>query len=221
VKKLLLPLAALAATGPAMAVELTANAGLNSEYIFRGIPQSDGKAAANAGLDVTAGGFYGGTWASTVDDGFSGTDDGLEVDLYGGWGAEIGDFSFSLGATWYTYTDDFDDEYLEANLGGGWKWFSVDIAIGEYDNFTGPTLDYRFYALNAEYEGFYATVGIFDEDFDGEYYEAGYGAPLEAADTYLFDYQISIIHSTDDLLGGDDDTNLVFSITRNFAIFSN
>lgn len=220
-QKTIIAAALLLGAQAALAVDVTGNAGINSEYIFRGVPQSDGKAAASAGLDLSQSGFYLGTWGSTVDDGDPDTNDGLEVDFYGGYGAEFGDFSASIGATLYTYTDDFDDEYKEINLGVGWKWFSLDAALGEYENFDGPTLDYEFYTLTGEYNGFYATVGIFENDFDGEYYEAGYGNGLTVADTYLFDYQISLIHSTDDLLGGEDDTNLVFSISREFKIYGN
>ena len=145
-------------SAPALAVELEANAGIVSEYIFRGIPSSDGKAAAQGGLDASIGpGFYLGTWGSSVD--FEG-DDGVEIDYYGGWGNEIGDLSYSVGATLYTYTDDADDDYFEYNLDAGWKWFSASYAVGEYDNFDGPTLDYDFWSITGEYEGLYATFGF-------------------------------------------------------------
>lgn len=231
--KQLLAVSGLMIAMPAMAVDITANAGLNSEYIFRGIPQSDGKAAAFGGFDLEQSGFYLGTWASTVDSGtVTGAaddpvvsdpvgGDGLEIDWYGGYGGEVGDFSYGIGATWYTYTDKFDDDYRELNLNGGWKWFSVDIAIGEYDNFDGDTLDYEFYSLTAELNGLYAIVGIFENDFDGNYYEAGYGNTLTVGDVELFDYQFSVIYSDDKLLGGSDDINIVASITKQFSLFSN
>ena len=48
-------------------VSLTANAGAVTQYIFRGIPQSDGKAAAQGGIDLDVSGFYLGGWLSQVD----------------------------------------------------------------------------------------------------------------------------------------------------------
>ncbi|NND55073.1 MAG: hypothetical protein HKN56_08910 [Gammaproteobacteria bacterium] len=210
-------LALSGAAAPALAVELEANAGIVSEYVFRGIPSSDGKAAAQGGLDATwEQGFYLGTWGSSVD--FDGSD-GIEVDFYGGWGNEIGDFSYSVGYTLYTYTDDADDDYAEFNLGGAWKWFSVDYAKGEYDNFGGPEVDYDFWSVTAEYEGLYATFGSLGDDlFDGvdsDYIEVGYGSSVQD----LFDFTISYIDSDDGLLiGSDSNSRLIFGITKSFAV---
>lgn len=219
-KKLLVAVVATVSAGPLMALDLSANAGLNSEYIFRGIPQSDGKAAAFGGFDLESGGFYLGTWGSTVDAG-STDGDGLEVDLYGGYSVDIGEFSLGVGATWYTYTDKFDDDYRELNLSAAWSFVSLNVAIGEYDNFDGPTLDYQFYDLTAEFNGLYAKVGIFENDFDGNYYEAGYGSTLSVNDVELFDYSFSLIYSDDTLLGGSDDINIVAQISKNFSLFTN
>lgn len=202
-----LALATLATAPTAEAVDLSANLGYNSEYIFRGIPQKN--SSAFGGLDLSAGGFYAGTWAADVGD-------GLEIDYYAGYGLELGDFTLSAGFTLYTYTGDFDDTYQEVNLSAGWEWLTFDAAIGEYDNFAGPTLDYQFYSLTAAYNGFYGKIGTFEDDFDGSYYEAGYGSDLTVSDTYLLDYAIAVIYSDSTLLGGDSDTNLVFTLSRSF-----
>ena len=202
-----LALAALAFAPAASAVDFSANLGYNSEYIFRGIPQKS--SSAFGGLDLSAGGFYAGTWAADVGD-------GLEIDYYAGYGLEVGEFNLGAGFTIYTYTGDFDDTYKEVNLSAGWRWFTFDAAIGEYDNFGAPTLDYQFYSLTAELNGFYGKVGTFEDDFDGSYYEAGYGSDLSVDDTYLFDYALAVIYSDSTLLGGDSDTNLVLTLSRSF-----
>jgi len=199
----------------AMAAEVSGNAGFVSEYLFRGLPQTDGNAAAQAGLDVAYdSGAYLGTWGSSVD---NGTDSGVEIDLYGGWAGSTGDFNYGIGGTFYTYTDDVDEDYLELNLSGGWKWLTLDVAIGEYD--TEPKQDYTFVSLTAEYEGLYLTYGDFGDDFDGSYLEAGYGDTLTAAGEDLFDWSISVVRSEDKLLGKtDDDTTLIFGLVKNFDI---
>jgi uncharacterized protein (TIGR02001 family) len=152
---------AIAATlfaGSVSAYDVTANAGAVTEYVFRGLPQTDGNAAAQGGFDIAEGNFSAGTWASTVKGASSidngGADpvlvsgsNGLEVDLYAAYGNSFGEIDYSVGATYYTYTDNFDDDYIEVNLGGAWKWFSLDVAIGEYGNFDGPDLEYT---LNKE-----------------------------------------------------------------------
>ena len=194
-------------SAPAMAVDLSANIGYNSQYIYRGIPQKN--SSAFGGLDLTANGFYLGTWAADVDD-------GIEIDYYGGYGFNVGDFSFGVGGTLYTYTGDFDDTYKEINLSAGWKFLTFDAAIGRYDNFSGPTLDYQFYSLTAEHKGFYGKVGWFADDFDGTYIEGGYGNTLTVKETDLFDYAFAVIYSDSTLLGGDSDTNLVLTLKKTF-----
>lgn len=209
-RKLALTSLALGLSGlsaPAFAVDLSANIGYNSEYIFRGIPQKS--SSAMGGLDLESGGFYLGTWAADVGD-------GLEIDYYGGYGFEVGAFNFGVGGTYYSYTGDFDDTYKEVNLSAGWSFLTFDAAIGNYENFAGPTLDYEYYSLTAEYNGFFGRVATFENDFDGTYYEAGYGNTLNIADTDLFDYAITVIYSDSTLLGGESDTNLVFTLAKTF-----
>jgi len=202
-----LVLSLTAISAPAMAVDLSANIGYNSQYIYRGIPQKN--SSAFGGLDLSTGGFYLGTWGADVGD-------GIEIDYYGGYGFYVGDFNFGVGGTLYTYTGDFDDTYKEINLSAGWKFLTFDAAIGRYDNFSGPTLDYQFYSLTAEYKGFYGKVGWFADDFDGTYIEGGYGNTLTVKETDFFDYAFAVIYSDSTLLGGDSDTNLVLTLKKTF-----
>jgi len=192
----------------AAAEDFSANIGYNSEYIYRGIPQKT--SSAFAGLDYEKGGFSAGVWSADVGD-------GIEIDYYGGYGFEVGDFGFSVGGTWYSYTGDFDDDYLELNLGASWKFLSFDAAIGEYKNFDGPTLNYQFYSVTASHNGFYGKAGVFADDFEGAYYEAGYGNNLTVSDVDLFDYAVALIYSDSTLLGGESDTNLVLTLSKTFS----
>ena len=84
--------------------------------------------------------------------------------------------------------------------------------------FGGPTLDYSFYSLTAEYNGFYGTAGTFEDDFEGEYYEAGYGDTLSVQETDLFDYSFAVIYSDSTLLGGSSDTNMTLTLSKSFDL---
>jgi uncharacterized protein (TIGR02001 family) len=192
----------LAVTGVANA-DFSANVGFASEYHYRGIFQKSN--SVSGGLDFSAGGFYAGTWAADVGD-------GLEVDLYGGYGADVGLFSLSAGFTGYYYTGDFDDTYQEINLGAGIGGFSLDVAVGQYDNFAGPTQDYTFYSLTYEKNGFYGKVGGFSQDFAGEYVELGYGATVAE-----IDLGVSLIFANDDLVG-DAEESIVLTIGKAFDL---
>ena len=190
------------ATGVAQA-EWSANAGFASEYYYRGIFQES--SSASGGLDFESGGFYAGTWAADVGD-------GLEVDGYAGYGTDVGDVSLSVGVTGYFYTGDFDDTYMEINLGAGFGLFTFDLAIGEYDNFDGPTQDYAYYSVTAEKNGFYGKLGGFSQDFEGEYLEAGYGTSV--AD---IDLGVSLVFSNSELVGESDEA-IIFTIGKSFDL---
>ncbi|MDY6922651.1 MAG: TorF family putative porin [Pseudomonadota bacterium] len=89
------------------------NVGLFSDYVFRGFSQTDEEAAIQGGVDLTAGSFYAGAWASNVD---FGDDTEAEVDLYGGFRTETGGFAVDVGAVAYLYVeapDGADYDYVE------------------------------------------------------------------------------------------------------------
>ncbi len=206
-----LALALLAPLGAdAQEAEVSANAGWVSQYFFRGILQKT--SSASAGLDVGYGALSLGTWLADVGD-------GVEVDLYGSVGADVEGLSLSVGGTAYLYTGQFDDTYLEANLGAGYGPLSVEFSIGQYENFDADALDYWFLGVTAEHEGFYGTYGTFGSDFDGAYGEVGYG--FSAAE---LDFTISGILNDSDLSGlADGDGNptsgftLVFGVGKEFS----
>jgi uncharacterized protein (TIGR02001 family) len=194
--------ALLLVSGAAQA-EWSANAGFASEYYYRGIFQES--TSASGGLDFESNGFYAGTWAADVGD-------GLEIDGYFGYATDVGAVSLSAGFTGYYYSGDFDDTYQEINLGAGLGLFSLDVAIGQYDNFDGPTQDYIFYSVTAEKSGFYGKVGGFSKDFEGEYFEAGYGTTIAE-----IDFGVALIFSNSDLVGESDET-IVFTLGKSFDL---
>jgi len=112
----------------AQEAEVTANAGWVSQYFYRGILQKT--SSASAGLDVTYGALSVGTWLADVGD-------GAEVDLFGSVGGEVEGVSLSAGFTAYLYTGQFDDTYIEANLGAGYGPLSAEFSFGQYENFGG------------------------------------------------------------------------------------
>lgn len=189
-------------TAPARA-DLSANIGWASDYFYRGILQAP--TSASAGLDFEKNGFYIGTWAADVKD-------GLEVDGFFGYATEVQGISYSIGFTGYYYTGDFDDTYQEINLGLGYGWATLDVAVGEYDNFDGGTQDYTYYALTIANNGFYGKLAGFTQDFDGEYIELGYGTSLAE-----LDIGIAAIFANSDLVG-ESSESLVFTIGKAFDI---
>jgi uncharacterized protein (TIGR02001 family) len=100
------PGSASAQTAAPAASPLTFNAGLVSEYRYRGISQTRFQPAVQGGADYAfANGFYLGAWASTIKwikDAKGGAD--VELDLYGGYKGTIADgLSYDVGALRYVY----------------------------------------------------------------------------------------------------------------------
>lgn len=74
----------------------TANAGVASQYVWRGLRQTDGKPAAQAGIDVVhPGGWSAGTRVVNVGDRIIARG-AVEWDLYGGYSGKVGDLGYSL-----------------------------------------------------------------------------------------------------------------------------
>lgn len=165
--------------------DVSYNIGWASEYYYRGLLQKS--SSASGGIDFEEGGFYAGAWGADVGD-------GLEVDGYFGYGIETEEgFSASIGFTGYYYTGEFDDTYEEFNLGLGFGMFSLEYSAGEWSGF-GTSADYDFFAVTIENEGFYGTYGTFGDEFDGDYFEIGYGTTISD-----IDFGIAAIFSSDEL----------------------
>ncbi len=81
------------------------NAGVVSDYVFRGVSQSNRDVAFQGGLDYAFGdsGFYAGAWGSNVDfQAFDGPS--IELDAYVGYNTDLGDnFNLDVMLTRYTY----------------------------------------------------------------------------------------------------------------------
>jgi uncharacterized protein (TIGR02001 family) len=140
---------AQAPAAPASPHTLTGNMGFFSQYIFRGLTQTNGKPALQGGFDYAhSSGFYAGTWGSNI----SWLSDGnppayadggsLEWDFYGGykWGFG-GDFTLDLGTLYYYYPGSANTtafkggtplnpkaDTWEVYSGLSWKWLSAKFS---------------------------------------------------------------------------------------------
>lgn len=77
------------------------NAAVTSDYIFRGVSQTDNDPAISAGFDASYGILYAGFWASNVDEAIS--PDNFEIDYYAGIKPVVGPATFDFGILYYTY----------------------------------------------------------------------------------------------------------------------
>jgi uncharacterized protein (TIGR02001 family) len=134
------------------ALTTTANVGVFSQYVFRGVTQTDEDPAVQGGFDFGhPSGLYAGLWGSNVswisDFGSSAGGSSLELDVYGGYRGAIGStgLGYDLGAIYYWYPGDttggFDADTTEVYAGLTYQWVGVKLSysLDEYFGYEGDT----------------------------------------------------------------------------------
>ena len=169
---------------------VSANVSFASDYIWRGMTQTDGS-AMQGGFDYEAeSGFYAGIWGSNVN---FGDGNGSELDYYAGYTTKIGNLAVDIGYLIFDYPDStpdakFEEIYLNFKFGDlgflyaygqddapdyteiSYSVGSVSFSFGEYDDY-GDNLGIS-YAF---------TCGDFDCSLSyTDFSNKGYGADEDA-----------------------------------------
>lgn len=137
---------------------VSANVTFTSDYVFRGISQTDESFAVQGGFDYSFGnGVYLGTWASTIDDaGFNGAT--AEIDLYAGVSGSLGDsgLGWDLNAVYYYYPDqtgsDVNINFIEINPSLTWSGIgglTASLGVAYSNDYFFESGDSFYYSLNA------------------------------------------------------------------------
>jgi uncharacterized protein (TIGR02001 family) len=187
-------LAGFAVAAPTQAGELSANASVTNNYIWRGLTQTENEAAVQGGIDYAAdSGFYVGTWVSNVNYGPSDVYS-YEHDIYAGYAFETGDISWDIGYLYYNYDKeaefDFGEVYLQVGFGGfsAGAWVLTNTEANE-----GPGQDFGAggtYYLSADY-GFEVGDGI-EIGLHVGYHDGDFAEAFNGSDDGYFDYNISL-----------------------------
>lgn len=207
----------------------TGNVAIASDYVFRGISQTEGGPAISGGFDYTNGIFYAGTWASNVAAATI-SSGGIEMDLYAGVTPSLGPVAFNFGLIGYFYPGADDDgaelDYYEGKATASYSpvdpltftgslYYSPDFTLE-----TGAGLYYEIagaYAVTDAF-GLKAAFGVQDVDDYGDSYStwlvgatyaySGFNFGLTYTDTDdAFDLGYAIDES-------DADEAFTFSVSR-------
>ncbi|TAA46879.1 TorF family putative porin [Corallincola spongiicola] len=224
-----LGVAALASTN-AYAIEgLSANASVTSNYLWRGVTQTDDGAAVQGGIDYEhSSGIYVGTWASNVDfggDEVSGLDASYEADFYFGYAGAVGDFGYDVGYIYYAYPDDSAEIDLGEVYGSvSYSYFTVGAATlvnsGDDAFSDGQDDDWVYVYADAAFEiSEGLELGLHVGNFSGDSAEDWFG------DSYT-DYSVSLskggfglLVSKTDIDGGNlDDVKVAVSYAVDFDL---
>lgn len=142
-----------AGAASAQSAEVSFNATVTSDYVFRGFSQTDQDPAFQIGADLTAGVFYAGAWASNVD---FGDDTKAEFDVYGGVRGEAAGFDLDLGLVGYFYADeptgaDYNFYEVKAAASRAVGPATVGLAVYYSPDFFGVDETATYVELNGEW----------------------------------------------------------------------
>lgn len=211
-------LAALAVPCAAMAEEaaspVTANVGLVSDYVFRGISQVSHSPAIQGGIDYAhSSGFYAGVWGSNVswiaDTGAVGTGSvTMELDTYLGFkNAFAEDFSYDVGFIRYNYLGKYtpaagfakaDTDEIYGAIGYKWLTAKYSYGLGQFLTVPGAK-GTNYLELNASVpvadSGFIVAAHVGKQTYKGTAADAAAailtGAPGTGTPTYT-DYKLGV-----------------------------
>jgi uncharacterized protein (TIGR02001 family) len=154
-----LSIAALAALLPLSSfADVAFNAGLVTDYRYRGLSQTRLKPALQGGVDYSNGGFYVGAWGSTVKwlkD--LGSDGNVEIDLYGGYKGEITKgLGYDVGLLAYVYpSNDFSPSADTQELYGALTYGPVTLKYSH-------AVSHLFGTANSKNSGYLDLSGSFE-----------------------------------------------------------
>lgn len=219
-KKLILPiLIASFLSLPALAkdvghgFDVSANAALSTDYIWRGYSQTGGHPAISGGFDVAhSSGLYIGTWGSNVD-----FDDStsLELDAYGGVSNELfnSGVSYDVGAIGYIYPgEDYDFYEIYAGLSAEIDRFAPSAKVyydpDNQNTYVDGTIDV---SLPAEFTvtGHYGAYLYDDRDDHVNDYLVGVSRPV-------FGLDLGLAYTYSDGYAEDDKGRVVLSVSKAF-----
>jgi len=137
--------AAVLATGIYAAeseIGVSANVAMTSNYVWRGMTQTDDSPAGQGGFDLDYKGFYAGLWGSNIS-WTNNNKSSLEADVYVGYTNDIESFSYDVGFIAYTYPNAMDaNNFGEAYIGLGYDFgvasigatYAFGVSIGDFED---------------------------------------------------------------------------------------
>ena len=193
-KKILALILALTATSAF--ADVSGGVTLASDYLFRGVSQTQGDTAVQWNLEAEKNGVYGGTWGSQVD---FGGEASIEYDFYGGYRWENDAVSVDVGLIQYNYNNQIDS--VEEMYG----IFSYKmVSVGYWKDRENSDLDYKQIEVALPFVDF-ADVSVrvgelANEDKYGQIIiskelKNGFNLTLEVID----DIDDAILHDTSDV----------------------
>ena len=206
-----------------------------SDYVFRGISQTENEPAIQGAINVGYGILYAGVWASNTElytAAFPDEEGKVEIDYYAGIKPTWGPATFDLGIIYYTFPGYYEEsEVLELKAGvsgeifkglvaGATVYYSPDYNTLDYFVYEG-TLAYTLPTFHIFTPTISGVVGQYDWDspeankiYDYTYWNVGLALAVEKL-TFDFRYWDTDAGETDcfGVLPSTCDERFVFSVS--------
>ena len=201
----------------------SASVAFSSEYIWRGISQTDGDPAISGSLDYAhASGFYAGVWGSNVD---YGDDASAEFDAYLGYANEFGEtgIGYDVGVLRYMFPgEDYNFNEVYGSL--SYSIFSAGVAYSS--DTLGSGEDGYYYFIDAGYElpmglNLYGGFGVYDADENTFGVEDSYSHYWVGVSKDIAGFTLDLSYQdadsdAEDIYGDLADETFLFSVSRSF-----
>lgn len=164
-------LAGVAHAGPMTGdVQWSSNIAITSDYVFRGISQSDGDPAVQGGIETQLNDmWYAGLWGSSIS---SAADNSTEMRGYVGYNPEAWGWDWDLGAIYYFFPSSVaDNDRVEIHAGANRDFGQVNLKGHIYysPEFSAAIDDYFHYTIGAGmdlHENFRMSANVGYSDYD-------------------------------------------------------
>lgn len=212
----------LALSSAAYAAKPDYNAAFVSNYLFRGLAQTDDGPALQGGADVKEGNAYAGAWFSNVEkpDGAEGLP--VEMDVYFGYNNQFDGFNLDMGVITYNYLNDATGDETEFKLGTSpAKGLDINVYRGIKNKTWYPEVTFEKYLPQRLYLDI--AVGLWmQDDADDKALTARAELARDFPEFHSIDLFVAADFISDETPFGDDndkddsDLNVVIGIRKNF-----
>ncbi len=182
--------------------EFSANVTLTTDYMYRGISQTNEGPAIQGGFDYAhSSGIYLGTWASSLEFGAGDDDTNLEVDFYGGMAGDFSNgVSWDIGGLYYMYPN------TDADAAGDFDFFEAYGSLGYTFN-------------NITFEPSISTYMAYSPDFFGETGDSFY-VTGEFGLSLPYGVGLSFLYGNQSIDKGTDYAHVSVGLSKDISIFT-
>lgn len=199
-------------------VEVSGNVGIASNYIWRGMTQTQDDSQVSGGVDLGLNGFYLGTWASNID---FGDDADAEVDFYAGYGNSIEDFSYDVSYIYYMYpSSDAELDFQEIAVSVGYDIDALSLGASysfgvDTEDDSADTLDYAEGTISYDFDFVSLNTSYGDYEDTGSNYTVGFSKSIDLNGNSL-DLAVTYADFDHDDDSSSDEENVYASVTYSF-----